>query len=51
MMAAQDFFFTGRRIVFLHGFQKTTPKTPHREIAIAQRRLDHFIQRQGGEGA
>src|SRR4051812_48779949 len=35
------FFFTGRRIVFLHGFQKKTQKTPRREIEIAQRRLDH----------
>lgn len=43
------FFFIGRRIVFLHGFQKKTQKTPRREIEIAQRRLDHFIQRQGGE--
>jgi phage-related protein len=45
------FFFTGQRIVFLHGFQKKTQKTPRREIEIAERRRTHFIQRQGGEGA
>jgi phage-related protein len=44
------FFYTGRQIVLLHGFQKKTQKTPRREIEIAQRRLDHFSQRQGGEG-
>src|SRR6266511_5543230 len=27
-------FFTGRRIVFLHGFQKKTQKTPRREIKL-----------------
>src|SRR5437899_638588 len=26
------FFFSGRRIVFLHGFQKKTEKTPANEI-------------------
>ncbi len=43
------FFYTGRRIVFLHGFQKKTPKTPRREIEIAQKRMQIFIDRQGGE--
>ena len=42
-------FSTGRTIVFLHGFQKKTQKTPRREIETAQRRLDDFIQRKGGE--
>ncbi len=32
------FFFTGRRIVFLHGFQKKTEKTPHQELESARRR-------------
>ena len=41
------FFYTGRRIVFLHGFQKKTRKTPRREIEIAQRRLTSFLQREG----
>jgi phage-related protein len=42
-------FFTGRRIVFLHAFQKKTQKTPSREIAIAQGRYRAFLARQGGE--
>ncbi len=43
------FFFTGKRIVFVHGFQKKTQKTPKREIEIAEKRMDNFIQRAGGE--
>ena len=43
------FFFTGRRIVLIHGFQKKTQKTPRREIEIAQQRLDDFIRRIEGE--
>lgn len=44
------FFHTGRQIVFLHGFQKKSQKTPRREIETAQRRLDDFLRRvQGGE--
>ena len=43
------FFFTGRRIVFVHGFQKKTQKTPRREIEIAQQRLEEFTAGQGGE--
>ena len=43
------FFFTGKRIVFVHGFQKKTQKTPKREIEIAQKRMTDFIQRAGGE--
>src|SRR6266481_5868811 len=39
------FFFSGRRIVFLHGFQKKTQKTPRREIEIALQRLDSFVKR------
>jgi phage-related protein len=42
------FFSTGRRIVFLHGFQKKTPRTPRRELETAQRRLERFLQREGG---
>lgn len=42
------FFFTGRRIVFLHGFQKKTQKTPRKELTIAQKRLERFLER-GGE--
>jgi phage-related protein len=38
-----------RRILFLHGFQKKTQKTPRREIAVAQQRLTEFLSREGGE--
>ncbi len=41
-------FFTGRHIVFLHGFQKKTQKTPRREIETALSCLDRFIAQQGG---
>jgi phage-related protein len=40
------FFFTGRRIVFIHGFQKKTQKTPRRELEIAQKRLEQWIERE-----
>ena len=40
------FFFSGRSIVFVHGFQKKTQKTPRREIEIALQRLDSFTRRQ-----
>lgn len=43
------FFFTGRQIVFVHGFQKKTSKTPRREIEIAEKRMKDYIQRQGVE--
>jgi phage-related protein len=37
------FFFAGRRIIFLHGFQKKTQKTPRREVETAKRRHDAFL--------
>ena len=40
-------FYTGRRIVFLHGFQKKSRKTPRREIAIATARMQRFLARTG----
>lgn len=40
------FFFTGRRIVFVHGFQKKTQKTPWSEIDTAQKRMQEFISRE-----
>ena len=43
------FFFTGRRIVLLHAFAKKTQKLPRRELATAQRRLQRFLEREGGE--
>jgi phage-related protein len=42
------FFFSGRRIVFLHGFQKKTEKTPRGEIEIAMRRMKTFVRQEGG---
>ena len=42
------FFFTGRQIVLLHGFQKKSQKTPAKEITTAMRRMGHFIERQKG---
>ena len=41
------FFFTGRRIVFLHGFQKKTRRTPAADIEIARRRQLDFLAREG----
>ncbi len=41
-------FFTGRRIVFLHGFQKKSQKTPARELATARERHRVFLEREGG---
>lgn len=41
------FFFTGRRIVFLHGFAKKTQRTPRKELAIARQRYHEFIRRHG----
>lgn len=43
------FFFTGRRIVFLHGFQKKTQKTPGKELETARRRYREFLERERGE--
>jgi phage-related protein len=43
------FFFTGRKIVFVHGFQKRSQKTPRGEIEIAQERRDNFLRHEGGD--
>jgi len=43
------FFAEGRRIILLHGFGKKTQKTPRREIATAQKRMQDFLRRTGGE--
>lgn len=40
------FFFTGRRIILLHGFQKKTQKTPRQEIETAQRRMNDYLDQQ-----
>ena len=42
-------FMSRRRILFLHGFQKKTQQTPRRDIELAERRLAHFLAREGGE--
>ncbi|TAK28166.1 MAG: type II toxin-antitoxin system RelE/ParE family toxin [Chloroflexota bacterium] len=42
------FFFSGRRIIFLHGFQKKTQKTPRRELEIARNRYLRFLAREEG---
>jgi phage-related protein len=42
------FFFSERRIVFLHGFQKKTQKTPRREIELALHRMHAFVEREAG---
>jgi phage-related protein len=40
------FFFTGRRIVYLHGFQKKVQKIPARELAQARKRAIAFRARE-----
>jgi phage-related protein len=42
------FFFTGKEIVFLHGLQKKTEKTPRKEIQTAENRMRDYISRKGG---
>ena len=44
------FFFTGRRIIFLHGFQKKTQKTPNKELEIARARYQDFLTREAEGG-
>ena len=43
------FFFSGRQIVFLHGFQKKSQKTPRREIEVALQRFRKFVIQQKKE--
>lgn len=43
------FFFTGRKIVFVHGFQKKTQKAPRPEIEIALKRMKDYIERKQEE--
>ena len=43
------FFFTGRRIVLLHGFVKKTQTTPGREIELSKRRMLNFKKREEGD--
>ncbi|MFQ5791396.1 MAG: type II toxin-antitoxin system RelE/ParE family toxin, partial [Acidobacteriota bacterium] len=39
------FAFTEQRMVMLHAFAKKTRKTPGREIAMAEKRMDDFLRR------
>lgn len=39
------FIFTGRRFILLHGFIKKTDRTPEREIVIAEKRMNDFINK------
>jgi phage-related protein len=39
-------FHTGRRIVFLHGFQKKSQKTPARVLETARQRYQDFLRRE-----
>ena len=41
------FAHTGRRFVILHAFKKTKKKTPRKEIKIAERRMEDFLERIG----
>lgn len=43
------FFFTGRRIVFVHGFQKKSQKMPLKELEIARQRMEDYIKRKGDD--
>jgi len=43
------FFFVGKRIVFVHGLQKKTQKTPRKEIETAIARMEAYIEGEGGE--
>jgi phage-related protein len=43
------FFFGGRRIVFVHGFQKKTQRTPPKVLETARRRHQAFLATEGGE--
>ncbi len=38
----------GKRFVLLHAFPKKTPKTPARELEIAETRLADYLTRTGG---
>ena len=42
-------FFTGKRIILLHGFTKKTQKTPRREIELALKYLSRYEAIEGGK--
>lgn len=41
------FCFTGGRFVLLHGFRKTTAKTPSKDLKLALNRVKAYIERGG----
>jgi len=41
------FTHTGRRFILLHGFIKKTDKTPVGDVALAEKRMNDFMQRGG----
>ena len=43
------FTFINKRFILLHGFVKKTGKTPVKEIDIAVKRMNDFIERSGGK--
>ena len=43
------YFFFGKRIIITHGFVKKTSEVPEKEIERAQRYMEDFLQREGGE--
>jgi phage-related protein len=43
------FTFTGKRFILLHGFLKKTDKTPEREIELAEKRMEDFMESYGGK--
>jgi len=42
------FTYTGKRFILLHGFIKKTDKTPVREIEIAEKRMNDYINTDRG---
>ncbi len=42
-------FFSGKRIILLHGFTKKTRKLPQKDLNIALKRLAHFLSEKGGK--
>jgi phage-related protein len=42
------FFFSGRRIVLLHGFQKKSQRTPRGEFETARQRHSAFLAQEEG---
>lgn len=42
------FSHTGKQFILLHGFVKKEGKTPRREIEIAEKRMQDYLQRHGG---